>query len=101
MTEKRRNNPFEELENQIARVRQEITSMSEGKPIPEFIGTTEASELLGLSKSSIYKRTMNGTIPFYKIGRKLRFSRSELHEFIKKGQVESDPLPGPGITIEN
>ncbi len=41
----------------------------------------EASELLRTSKSTLYKMTMNNTIPHYKVGRGLRFKKEELIQF--------------------
>jgi excisionase family DNA binding protein len=43
----------------------------------------QASKLLKKSKSTIYRYTCNNTIPYYKIGKSLRFRKSELLEWIK------------------
>ena len=47
----------------------------------------EASEFLRTSTSSIYKMTMNSTIPHYKIGRGLRFKKEELIQFVENGDA--------------
>jgi excisionase family DNA binding protein len=40
-----------------------------------------------ISKSSIYKHTMNGTIPFRRFGkRKLVFSANELDKWVKNNE---------------
>ena len=46
-----------------------------------FLLVDEASELLRTSKSTLYKMTMNNTIPHYKVGRGLRFKKEELIQF--------------------
>lgn len=65
----------------------------------EWLGIEEASQLLKLSKSSIYKRTMNHSIPFYKFSKKLMFRRSELEEFINNHKHCSS-ASNQGIDIE-
>ena len=50
----------------------------------KFINAEQASELLNLSKSTIYKMTMAKTIPFYKPRRRLLFCPDELIEYVKK-----------------
>lgn len=52
-----------------------------------YLTTTEASKLLRISKSKLYKMTMMGTIPHRKFGRKNLFIPSELIEFIEKGNT--------------
>ena len=49
-----------------------------------YLTTTEASKLLRISKSKLYKMTMMDTIPHRKFGRRNLFIPSELIEFIEK-----------------
>lgn len=56
----------------------------------------QASKLLKKSKSTIYRYTCNNTIPHYKIGKSLRFRKSELLEWIK-GQIKKTET---GILVE-
>ena len=44
----------------------------------------EVCILTGLSKSTIYKSTMNGTIPFYKQAKHLFFDRLEIEQWLKQ-----------------
>lgn len=45
----------------------------------------EASRFLGMSKSTLYKYTHLGTIPFIKVSHKcIRFSRDELDQWIRE-----------------
>lgn len=53
------------------------------------IDIKQASILLKKSQSTIYRYTCNQTIPFYKIGNSLRFSKTELMEW-KKSQRRHD-----------
>ncbi len=44
----------------------------------------KACKYLGLSKSTLYKLTMNGEIPHYKpTGKKIYFSKNELDNWVK------------------
>ena len=52
-----------------------------------YMKVQEASEFLRTSTSSIYKMTMNSTIPHYKIGRGLRFKKEELIQFVENGDA--------------
>jgi len=52
----------------------------------KFIKLPEASELLSLSTSTIYKMTMANTIPFYKPGGRLLFCPDELIDYVKKSK---------------
>jgi excisionase family DNA binding protein len=49
----------------------------------KFINAEQASELLNLSKSTIYKMTMAKAIPFYKPRGRLLFCPDELIDFVK------------------
>jgi excisionase family DNA binding protein len=52
-----------------------------------YLKIKEASEFLRTSTSSIYKMTMNSTIPHYKVGRGLRFKKEELIQFVENGDA--------------
>ena len=52
------------------------------------IDIKQASILLKKSQSTIYRYTCNRTIPFYKIGNSLRFSKTELMEWKKSRNVQ-------------
>lgn len=63
------------------------------------IGVDEAATLLKVTKAGIYSRVSRKTIPYYKIGGKLYFSRSELLEEIQsahhpaRGRQKTDDPP--------
>ena len=52
-----------------------------------FLLVKEASQFLRTSTSSIYKMTMNNTIPHYKVVRGLRFKKEELIRFVENGDA--------------
>lgn len=92
-------NPFLELSESLAEINRKLAHLASDQPRqPDFIGIDQASELLNLSKSAIYKRTMAGTLPFYKMGKKLIFRRSELLETIQNHKHK--PAPQRGVMIE-
>ena len=54
-----------------------------------LIGIKEMARKLDLPVSWLYSRTRTGEIPFYKIGKYVKFNESEVMEWIRK-QNESD-----------
>ena len=61
------------------------------KSASEIIGIDEVCRITGLSKHTIYKKTSNKEIPFYKstLSRRsvLRFRRSEIENWILKHRI--------------
>jgi len=49
----------------------------------------EVCILTGLSKSHVYKRTMQGTIPHYKQAKHLFFDRVEVESWLKENRVKT------------
>jgi excisionase family DNA binding protein len=92
------NNPFLDLQTQLTEIQRKLESLGASEHQPEYLNIDQASELLNLSKSAIYKRTMAGTLPFYKMGKKLIFKRSELLETIQNHKHK--PAPQRGVLIE-
>ncbi len=54
-----------------------------------FLTLKELADLLRLSPSSIYRLVDGRTIPFYRIAGSLRFCRTEIEEYIRRGKVET------------
>lgn len=50
----------------------------------------EVSEYLGIKKSSLYSRVEKKEVPHYKIGRLIRFKKSEIDPWM--GKFKSEPL---------
>ncbi len=86
-------NPFEVLADQLFEIKSildEIQKQQSGtRPIPEtntdYISVTEAAQFLGVSKGSIYRYVMTGTLQKKKFGNKLYFSKQSLTNLIEKG----------------
>lgn len=49
----------------------------------------EVCTLTGLSKSHVYKRTMQSTIPFYKQAKHLYFDRVEVEAWLKENRYKT------------
>ena len=50
-----------------------------------YLTSKEASEMLRISSSKLYKMTMQKTIPHYKCGGKVLFKVNELMDFVERG----------------
>jgi excisionase family DNA binding protein len=49
----------------------------------------EVCNLTGLSKSHVYKRTMNSSIPHYKQAKHLFFDRVEIENWLKENRIKT------------
>ena len=49
------------------------------------VGVEEAAEILGISRSHLYKLVREGKIPAVKVGKRLRFERVVLEEYMRGG----------------
>ncbi len=90
------NNPFDDLAAKIDAIRGDL--MKPTDPGPSWLNADEAAEFLKLKKSTLYKKTSRGEIPFHKPGKKLMFRRSELDGFIELSR--HNPNIHDGIEIE-
>jgi excisionase family DNA binding protein len=55
----------------------------------EILDVNKACQFLGVSKSTIYKKTSEREIPHSKVGKRLYFKRSELIEWISEGRQKT------------
>ena len=56
----------------------------------EVLTSIEAAKYLGISKSYLYKLTMNASIPCYKpMGKMVYFNRTELEAWLQRNRVSS------------
>ena len=65
-------------------VRDEMKSLPQPEKVKPFLSLSEAVELTGLSKSTLYRMTSEKAIPHLKRGGKLLFNRIELIAWINK-----------------
>ena len=59
------------------------------KQPPEFLGITEAAEMVSLAVNTIYGMVSRKEIPFYKRGKKLYFKSQELLNWLSGNRVAS------------
>lgn len=62
--------------------------MNIGSSVKSLITPDELSKLFSISKSSIYRLVDNRSLPFYKIGGNLRFSLSDVDNYLSDAKVE-------------
>jgi excisionase family DNA binding protein len=55
----------------------------------EYISIEELSEYIGIKKSTLYATVANGQIPFYRIGRLIRFKKTEIDHWL--GSLRQEP----------
>ena len=54
----------------------------------KYLSITQAAQLLGLSTSTLYKKTSAKSIPFFKLGRKVLFDEEVLERWICSHAVQ-------------
>jgi len=71
----------------------ELLKKNEGRLTAEddIIDVKAAAKILGLSPQTVYGKTHRNEIPFFKRGKKLRFSKSALIEWLKAGSNPVNP----------
>lgn len=70
-------------------LRQEQSPSAIEKTIPEIFGIATLQEITGYSKATIYLKTHNKTIPYFKRDGKLFFRHSEILEWIQENRVKT------------
>jgi excisionase family DNA binding protein len=65
----------------------EIKAIPTPEPMPDRCTLPEACQITGLSKSLVYKMSMDGVIPKEKYGKRLVFSRKALNEWVQARTV--------------
>ncbi len=87
-------NPFERIENRLGNVESLLNHLIENarpvtRALPDIGGIELAMEITGLKRPTIYGLTSARGIPHYRQGKKLRFKRSELIQWIESGRKPS------------
>lgn len=54
----------------------------------KFVSPKELKDILGISLPTIYRLIDNRTLPAFKIGGVLRFSRDDIIEYLKSGRID-------------
>ena len=74
------------IENTITNKLDSIGDNQKNESEDEIIDVTQACNLLCYSRPTIYALVEKREIPYYKIGRKILFSKNELIEWLKSGR---------------
>ena len=54
----------------------------------EFLNVSQAASFLGVTTSTIYAWTMRKAVPHYKLGKLVKFRKSELIKFMENKKIE-------------
>jgi len=77
--------PFEPFFDEVRRiVREEIAAAGKGNGHAALLTAEQLAEALQVNKATIYERVKKKTIPFYQVGRFVRFNLQEVLESEKK-----------------
>ncbi len=86
-------NPFELIETKLTNIETLLQDLKTNQPapvhleaLPDLIKIKEAEAETGFKKGYIYELVSKQAIPFHKVGNSLRFSRTELRNWIKAGR---------------
>jgi len=91
-------NPFEQIDQRLATIESYLKEIVDvlkprkqepPKQYDEILNIDEASKFLNLSKSTLYQMSCENRIPVTKFGKRLRFSRDELIQHIKKSRKKT------------
>jgi len=78
----------EEISEELRAIKVIIASLQVGK---RYYKLEEAADYLGISKSTLYKHTSAGNIPYYKPNGKLViFSKEDLDNWLLKTRIPSN-----------
>ena len=58
--------------------------MSNNSNIEHYFTIEEVSKYLQIAKGTIYRYTMNKTIPCFKVGKRVRFSKDSIDKWVEK-----------------
>ena len=90
-------NPFEIIIERLDNIEKMLLKMANkpnlettGSNSDEIMNINKVADYLTLSKSAIYKFTMNREIPYFKRSRKLYFKRKEIDKWIEEGKVKTN-----------
>ena len=90
-------NPFELILNRLNAIEELLRTLMKNDKgavvltasIPNVINLNQAAEYVSLSKSTMYKKTAERTIPHFKQGKKLYFKRSELDDWLTAQKIST------------
>ena len=89
-------NPFELILDRLNAIEDLLRTVIKNDPkgatvlttsLPNVFNLNQAAEYVSLSKSAMYKKTAERTIPHFKQGKKLYFKRSELDDWLTEQKI--------------
>ena len=86
------NNPFQEITERLENIERILTFQNTEKqtpsePIKEILNVDDLMSLTGYARQTIYGLVNEGKIPYYKMGRYLRFKRPEILKWITQNHA--------------
>lgn len=56
--------------------------------LSQLVGVKWVATRLGISRRAVYKLKDSRSLPFYQVGRRVRFAPAEIEDWIKKRRIE-------------
>ena len=73
----------------LKRMLNELLSLHQSKEVDRVLDVNELAAMLNLDKHIIYAKCGSGEIPFFKIGNKYKFKKSEVMNWLKNQTGEN------------
>ena len=74
------------IERELSRLRGEVLKLRQDDSPDDLLDVNEAAKYLNLAKQTLYIKVSKREIPHIKQGKKLRFLKSDLLEWLKQGR---------------
>jgi hypothetical protein len=70
------NNPFDDIMQELKEIKERVNSMPQGttRPEPEIIDTMQLCQKLKMSEPALIKLRKKKKIPFFQVGRNIRYN---------------------------
>ncbi len=81
-----------EVRSCFKEILEELKKNEQAVVLSDRISLQETAEITGLRKSTLYKMTMTGAIPYMKLGKRLVFSRKSILEWME-ARIKSPCCP--------
>jgi excisionase family DNA binding protein len=88
-------NPFEAIEKRLTSIEQTLASLNvyltktDDHSNSDVIDIDEVAKILHISKDTVYTKTHKKTIPHWKEGKRLLFSRKRILAYLANGEVKT------------
>lgn len=86
-------NPFELIMDKLNSIEDLLKTLLKNDkvevPVTEILNLNQAAEHLSITKSTLYKKTSERSIPHFKQGKRLYFKRNELDTWLTEQKVKT------------